>query len=314
MAPAANTDEVVRGGVYFYGSLTMCPNSGQGPWAPYNVEQLSPRLQTVCSHGVISIVRAVGVHAGPTGRSDVQWAKSGTRPDNAACVGCIITQAFAEAVFTGLQSASSSEYPALAAEFETVLSSPQNYLDPNSLLFLHRYLAAGNVGAYAPYLPLRCAASKYHGVKLREFPGDVTELILSDTIKSFLRDGSWDDARCSRLRSCLACWLKAGVPPSCEKLYVDTLTNREYSQETVEEASQAAFQRLTLVCSPPLQEYHLKLHCLVVAAVGEQNLSSLPDRLLPGTVDFHRAYFSPSFPQPSQAAVSSHQGSFSRGV
>jgi hypothetical protein len=104
------------------------------------------------------------------------------------------------------------------------------------------------------------------------------------------------------------------VAPSCEKLYVDTLTNREYSQETVEEASQAAFQRLTLVCSPPLQEYHLKLHCLVVAAVGEQNLSSLPDRLLPGTVDFHQAYLSPSIPQPSQAAVSSHQGFFSRGV
>ena len=267
----------------------MCPASGQAKWAPCNVEQLSSRVRKVCSHGVISILRAVDVRAGPRGGGDAQWAKSGTRPDNAACDGCIITEAFAEAVWSCLQSAPSSEYTALLTELETVLSSPQNYLDPKCLNFLHRYVAAGNIGAYAFYLPLRCATSKYYGALVKNLPGDATELILADKIQTYVLDGSWDDSRCEQLRSCLACWLRAGVPPSSENLYLDHVTKTEYSQFTLQDATEGACQRLELICSPSLHKYYLELHRLIVGAVGEQKLSSLPDRCLPGTVECHQA-------------------------
>ena len=292
--------------------------SGSGKWVPYDAHKLSSPLRIVCSHALISILRVMDCRSGPHSQRDSQWGKCGTRPDNAVCVGCIITPAFAEAVFSCLQTPFYSEGLELTSEFATVLVSPQNYLNPECLLFLHRYLAAGNTGAYALNLPLRCATSKYWGSKVLKTPGDPTNCILADKIDSYLRDGSWDDPRCSQLRSCLFRWLRAGVPPTNENLYEDQVMNKKYSQLTLEGLDDVIFQRLTLVPSSLLKEYYLELHRLVVVMVGWQNLLSFPDRSLPGTIEFHLDHFSrqerlatsrrarggvsPSLPQSPQAA------------
>ena len=64
--PAASTDEAVKGGVYFYGSLNQCPKHGRGKWLPCNYDYLDqPRLEAVCGAGIISIVQATGIVAGP---------------------------------------------------------------------------------------------------------------------------------------------------------------------------------------------------------------------------------------------------------
>ena len=256
-------------------------------------------------------MRVVNVRAGPGSSTLAQWAKSGTQPDCAACVGCIITQAFAEAVWSCLASAQSSSFPPLLKEFETLLSSPQKYLDPKCLHFLHCYVAAGNFGAYAPYLPLRCAYSKYSGAKLTDPPGEPLDLIISDKIQNFVHDGSWTDARCQTLRSCLVSWLKAGLPPSIQNLYVDTVTGTEYSQLTLQSASNKAFERLALVCTASLHKYHLELHRLVLAAVGQGGLLSLSDTSLPGTVEFHQSHFSRRLRLATSGQASGSGASFS---
>ena len=270
----------------------MCPKSGSGKWVPYDADKLSSRLRIVCSHALISILRVTDCRPGPHDKRDSQWAKSGTSPENAVSVGCIITPAFAEAVCSCLHTSSFSECSKLRTEFATVLASPQNYLNPECLLFLQRYLAAGNTGAYAPYLPLRCASSKYWGSEVLRTPGDPTNCILTDRIDSYLRDGSWIDPRCAPLRSCLTRWLAAGVPPLNENLYEDQVMNKKFSQLTLEGLDDSTFKRLSLVPSSLLQEYYLELHRLVVVTVGEQNLLSLPGLSLPGTFEFHFAHFS----------------------
>ena len=56
--PASATDEAVKGGVYFYGSLNMCPQEGGRKWRPYNVRKINRELHSVCSAELISIVQA----------------------------------------------------------------------------------------------------------------------------------------------------------------------------------------------------------------------------------------------------------------
>ena len=99
--PASNTDEAVRGGVYFYGSLNACPLSGPGKWKPCNLETLNPQLRAFCGLGLISILRVTNVRAGPT-TGDAQWSKCGSSPDCAHVIGSIITKQFIDSFNVGL--------------------------------------------------------------------------------------------------------------------------------------------------------------------------------------------------------------------
>ena len=45
--PAFHTDEAVKGGLYFYGSLNACPLSGPGKWKPCNLETLNLQLRAL---------------------------------------------------------------------------------------------------------------------------------------------------------------------------------------------------------------------------------------------------------------------------
>ena len=125
LCPAACTDESVRGGVCFYGSLCMCPKQGNGKWLPYNRVMMSPRMASVCGSAVISIVQVTDVKAGPGG-SDPQWSKSGTRPECARVVGSIITEAFAESLFEALPR-KDEELATLAPEFLQVLNETKKF-------------------------------------------------------------------------------------------------------------------------------------------------------------------------------------------
>ena len=93
LLPARHTDEGVKGGLYFYGSLFACPKSGQGKLklqdAAGNIDQ---QLQAFCDLGIISILRVTNVIAGPKSKLDAQWAKSGSSPTCAYVVGCIVSK------------------------------------------------------------------------------------------------------------------------------------------------------------------------------------------------------------------------------
>ena len=68
LLPAEHTDEAVRGGVYFYGSLHACPKSGPGHWMPSLQGEKAEHRKQFCSLGVISVLKVTKVIAGPTSK------------------------------------------------------------------------------------------------------------------------------------------------------------------------------------------------------------------------------------------------------
>ena len=99
LLPAITTDTAVKGGIYFYGSLGMCPIGGQGKWTPHTKQK---ELQGVFSAGIITIIEVTDVSAGPSNCSNAQWSKSGSSPECARVFGCIITESLAECFFDAL--------------------------------------------------------------------------------------------------------------------------------------------------------------------------------------------------------------------
>jgi hypothetical protein len=152
MLPAISTDTAVKGGIYFYGSLGMCPSEGQGKWTPHTKQK---ELQAVFSAGIITIIEVTNVCAGPSNCSDAQWSKSGSSPECARVVGCIITESLAECFFDALPKTPQQEHTVIK-EFVDILHNPQKYLDPKCLAFMHRYLAGGCFAAYGDWVPRRC--------------------------------------------------------------------------------------------------------------------------------------------------------------
>ena len=65
---AQYTDESVKGGVYFYGSLFACPQSGQGKLKLRDAGgKTHQQVAAFCDLGIISILRVTNVKPGPKG-------------------------------------------------------------------------------------------------------------------------------------------------------------------------------------------------------------------------------------------------------
>ena len=133
--PAADTDESIRAGTYFYGSLSQCPKSGPGKWSFYNKEGVSIRVQSACSAGLITIVETTSVVAGPKSKSHSQWGKSGASPNNVRANGCIITESFAEVIYDRVPK-NKKERNAVFVEFQKILQNPHQFLHLKCVVFL----------------------------------------------------------------------------------------------------------------------------------------------------------------------------------
>ena len=72
LLPAEHTDEAVRGGVYFYGSLNACPKSGSGHWKPSLQGENDEQTQRFCSLGIIPVLKVTKVLAGPKNAKNAQ--------------------------------------------------------------------------------------------------------------------------------------------------------------------------------------------------------------------------------------------------
>ena len=222
--PAISTDTAVKGGIYFYGSLGMCPSEGQGKWTPHTKQK---ELQAVLSAGIITIIEVTNVCAGPSACSDAQWSKSGSSPECARVVGCIITESLAECFFDARPKTPEHSHIVIK-EFGNIVKNPHKYLHPKCLAFMHRYLAGGCFAAYGHWVPRRCVWLKNLEAKQEET--DVVNAILKECVSPFFRDDSWSDPNLSEAKIALQTWIREGLPPKNGKLYLDPVLNDEYSQ------------------------------------------------------------------------------------
>ena len=157
LLPAQHTDEGVKGGLYFYGSLFACPKSGQGKMKLQDAAgKFDKQLQAFCDLGIISILRVTNVIAGPTARSNAQWAKSGSPPTCAFVVGSIVSKHQNDALHQMIDLQNKLKLEALVNDMLEVVAMPSKYFPVDSWSFLKRYVAGGVFLAHADWLPLRC--------------------------------------------------------------------------------------------------------------------------------------------------------------
>ena len=211
-------------------------------------------------------------------------AKCGTGPTNVRVIGCIIAEPFAECVCEAIPR-SSIERGIVIEEFQNILQNPQRYLHPTCLAFLQRYLAGGCLGAYGDWVPKRCAWRKIWEVKKQE--ADLLNGILQECVISFFRDDSWEDCKHEELKIALQTWLHDGLPPNNGKLYLDPITNNEYSQMELEPIHANMNIMNRLVEAPTIVPFRCILHKLIVDVVGANDLVRLNEKHVPGTNAFH---------------------------
>ena len=124
LLPAQNTDESVKGGLYFYGSLWACRQYGQGRWrVPQNL--FDQQTERFCNLGVITILQVTNVITGPKSTPG-QWAKSGSAPNNAYVIGCIIPEKQIRAFNAVMNLTSKKNQNAILSGLKTVLQSPSD--------------------------------------------------------------------------------------------------------------------------------------------------------------------------------------------
>ena len=157
LLPARHTDEGVKGGLYFYGSLFACPKSGQGKLKLQDAAgKIDQQVQACCDLGIISILRVTNVIAGPKSKLDAQWAKSGSSPTCAFVVGSIVSKHQNDALHQMIDLQNKWKLEALVNNMLEVVAMPSKYFPVDSWSFLKRYVAGGVFLAHADWLPLRC--------------------------------------------------------------------------------------------------------------------------------------------------------------
>ena len=223
LLPAQNTDESVKGGLYFYGSLWACRQAGQGKWkVPQNL--FDPQTERFCNLGVITILQVTKVITGPRS-SPGQWAKSGSAPNNAYVVGCIIPEEQIRAFKAVMDLTTYRSQIAFMNGLKTILQSPSDYLSSTSYSFLRRYVAGGVFLAHAEHLPLRCVTyGKFSPLMDDSY---ITEQLLESCICSYIRDDSFTDKRNQSVVKALTAWLHGGL--SNEKVIRDSGTLECYT-------------------------------------------------------------------------------------
>ena len=223
LLPAQHTDEGVKGGLYFYGSLFACPKTGQGKLKLQDAAgKIDQQVQAVCDLGIISILRVTRVMAGPKSKSETQWAKSGSPPTCAYVVGAIVSKHQNDALFQLTDLPNKSKFMSFAKSMREVVAMPSKFLPLESLDFLKHYVAGGVFLAHANWLPLRCIIP-YR----KEEATKTDEWIAGERIKSrvaeFIRDKSFEDARNQEVKRALMDWVRRGLRQ--EKVVLDPSTN-----------------------------------------------------------------------------------------
>ena len=194
MLPASSPDQAVRGGIYFYGSLTAVPKSGDGKWTPYSASgNLSPKMTRFLKQGIITVLRVTNVIAGPkSSQSDSQWSKNGSSPRNACVIGCIIPKACTDALNVTVDIRGAEEAAEFLNEARNVIVNLSQLLTPDRLLFAERYVAGGVFLAHAYNLLWWCACELIQETNSAE--GNA-RLVLKEKLVPFVRDDSLEDKR-----------------------------------------------------------------------------------------------------------------------
>ena len=208
LLPARHTDESVRAGIYFYGSLSSCRRTGDGHWTL--LENTVPeQTRRFCNLGVITILHVTNVIAGPKGSSSTQWAKCGSSPTNAYVVGAIVTQTQIEAFNSIIDIADWDKMKSFLCGIREILHSPSEYLLPESVDFLRRYTAGGVFLAHADWIPLRCVTvAKFNPTKKDSW---IADHVIRQHIATYIRDGSFNDVANQSVVEALRLWILGGL-------------------------------------------------------------------------------------------------------
>ena len=96
--------------------------------------------------------------------------------------------------------------------------------------------------------------------------------ILQARVSSYFRDNYWDDEKLHVLKSVLQKWLEDGLPPNTGKLYVDPLTNEEYSQMDLQPIYNRKVKMERLLEASTIVPFRCCLHKLALSVLGGEHL------------------------------------------
>ena len=227
LLPTRHTDEGVKGGVYFYGSLAACPKSGLGEVKLRGAGgETYHQVEGFCNSAIISILQVRGVVAGPKKATDAQWAKSGCPPSCACVVGCIVSKAQNDAFHEMIKFDNRAVFSTFAQDMLEIAQNPSKYLPLDSWEFLQRYAAGGVFLAHADWLPTRCIVSgaTYDDGRTDE---SIAGELLKKQVAGFMRDDSFDDPLNEGVLTALKEWVRRGLRQ--ERVVRDPSTDRCYT-------------------------------------------------------------------------------------
>ena len=233
LPPARHTDENIRGGVYFYGSLHACllhdfATFGDNHFNRLRQRRRAKQMEDFFNLNVISVLQVTNVIAGPSangGRTLDLWSKSVSMPGNAFITGCIITQDQIDDF--GVMKL--NELNSFLSGMVDILKTPSDFLSSEGNSFLRRYVAGGVFLAHAYSLPLRF-------ITVGEFePSDTDEWIAEKLIRKYIAAFITDDSFSNPVNECvkdaLMKWVVGGL--SNEKVIYDPSTSKCYTLREV---------------------------------------------------------------------------------
>ena len=233
LPPERHTDENIRGGVYFYGSLHACllhdfATFGDNHFNRLRQRRRAKQMEDFFNLNVISVLQVTNVIAGPSangGRTLDLWSKSISAPGNAFITGCIITQAQIDDF--GVMKL--NELNSFLSGIVDILKTPSDFLSLEGNSFLRRYVAGGVFLAHAYSLPLRF-------ITVGEFePSDTDEWIAVKLIRKYIAAFITDDSFSNPVNECvkdaLMKWVVGGL--SNEKVIYDPSTSKCYTLREV---------------------------------------------------------------------------------
>ena len=266
LLPAQHTDESVKGGLYFYGSLFACRTSGQGKLTFEDLAgDIDPQVQAFCGLGIISILRVTDVLAGPTGKNDAQWAKSGNNPKCAYVVGSIVSKQQHNAFHHMI---SLNNWRSCVNDMLQVVADPSKYLPFESFAFLERYVAGGSFLAHAEWLPLRCI----HKLPLKKHKSASVNWIAGKLIESrvvaFIRDDSCAHPKNQAVIKVLMDWVKRGLNE--EKVVYDPKTHTCYTLMEAAQLEKRSYEEFEMAQCALGRAYKSAIESAMVCGTNKQ--------------------------------------------
>ena len=96
--------------------------------------------------------------------------------------------------------------------------------------------------------------------------------ILQARVFFYFRDNSWGGGGLHVLKPLLQKWLEDGLPPNTGKLYVDPLTNEEYSQMDLQPIYNRKVKMERLLEASTIVPFRCCLHKLALSVLGGEHL------------------------------------------